>query len=138
MLKAKLSLYNSRKKLQEQIPMFNPFMLVPCLICLYDVLSMIIPLKFSWWAKILLSLLIVSGVAKMFLLRMTPSGFSILELPRNLALFLSAMFSFMIAGAILLVIKDIAFILWRIFLHAKFPSNYASLTVLILAAMSTD
>lgn len=117
--------------------MFNPFMLVPCLICLYDILSMIFPLKFSWPLKIFLILLILSGIAKMFLLRMTPSGFSILELPRNLALFLSAMFSMMITAAILLIMKDIVQVFWRLFLHAKFPAHYASLTVLILAAMST-
>lgn len=117
--------------------MFNPFMLVPCLICLYDILSMIFPLKFPVWAKILLVLLILSGPAKMLLLRMTPSGFTIPEMSRNIAVLLSAMFSFMITAAILLIIKDAAMVLWRIFLHAKFPAHYASLTVLLLAAMST-
>ena len=117
--------------------MFNPFMLVPCLICLYDILSMIIPLRFSWLVKILLALLILSGPAKMLLLRMTPSGFTMPEMTRNIALILSAMFSFMITAAILLIIKDASMILWRIFLRAKFPAHYASLTVLIIAAMST-
>lgn len=117
--------------------MFNPFMLVPCLICLYDILSMIFPIKFPVWAKILLSLLILSGPAKMLIMRMTPSGFTMPELSRNFALLLSAMFSFMITAAILLIIKDAAMILWRIFLHAKFPAHYASLTVLIIAALST-
>ena len=112
-------------------------MLVPCLICLYDILSMIFPIKFPVWAKILLSLLILSGPAKMLIMRMTPSGFTMPELSRNFALLLSAMFSFMITAAILLIIKDAAMILWRIFLHAKFPAHYASLTVLIIAVLST-
>lgn len=112
-------------------------MLVPCLICLYDVLSMIIPLRISAWSKLLLSLLIVSGIAKMLLLRMTPAGFDVYELPRNLALLLSAMFSFMIAAAIMLIVKDILFIVCKIFIRSKFPAHYASLTVLIIAAVTT-
>lgn len=112
-------------------------MLVPCLICLYDILSMIFPLRFSWLVKIFLILLILSGPAKMLIMRMTPSGFTIPELTRNIALLLSAMFSFMITAAIMLIVKDIAQVLWRVFLHAKFPAHYASLTVLILAAVST-
>ncbi|MBQ3347145.1 MAG: metallophosphoesterase [Synergistaceae bacterium] len=117
--------------------MFNPFVLVPCVICLYTVLSMVIPLRVPAVAKLLLALLTVSGVAKLFLLRMTPSGFDIYELPRNIALLLSAMFSFMIAAAIICVVKDIAFVLWKIFSRAKFPAHYASLSVLIVAAMTT-
>ncbi len=112
-------------------------MLVPCLICLYDILSMIFPLRFSWLVKIFLILLILSGPAKMLIMRMTPSGFTIPELTRNIALLLSAMFSFMITAAIMLLVKDIAQVLWRVFLHAKFQAHYASLTVLILAAVST-
>ncbi|MBR1658103.1 MAG: metallophosphoesterase [Synergistaceae bacterium] len=117
--------------------MFNPFMLVPCLICLYTVLSMIIPLRVPAAAKLLLALLTLSGIAKLFLLRMTPSGFDIYELPRNIALLLSSMFSFMIAAAIICVIKDAAFVLWKIFARSKFPAHYASLCVLILAAVTT-
>lgn len=112
-------------------------MLVPCLICLYDILSMIFPIKFPVWAKILLSLLILSGPAKMLIMRMTPSGFTMPELSRNFALLLSAMFSFMITAAILLIMKDIVQVFWRLFLHAKFPAHYASLAVLVLVAVST-
>ena len=117
--------------------MFNPFMLVPCLICLYTILSMAIPLRIPAVAKFILALVPVAGLAKLFLLRMTPRGFSVIELPRNLALILSALFSFMIAAAIICLVKDIAFILWKIFSRAKFPAHCASLGVLILAAMST-
>ena len=117
--------------------MFNPFVLVPCLICLYTVLSMVIPMKVSAIVKLLLALLTVSGIAKMFLLRMTPSGFDIYELPRNAALFLSAMFGFMIAAAILCVVKDIVFVAWKIFSRTKFPAHYASMGVLIIAAVTT-
>ena len=117
--------------------MFNPFMLVPCLICLYTVLSMIIPLRVPALAKFFLAILMVSGIAKLFLLRMTPDGFRIYELPRNIALLLSAMFSFMIAAAVMLIIKDVALILWKMIARTKFPSHYASLTVLILAAITT-
>ena len=112
-------------------------MLVPCLICLYDILSMIFPLRFSWLIKIFLILLIISGPAKMLIMRMTPSGFTIPELTRNIALILSAMFSFMIVAAILLIVKDIAFVVWKIFSRANFPAHYASLAVLILSAVST-
>ena len=117
--------------------MFNPFILVPCAICLYTVLSMVIPLRVPALLKLLFAFATVSGVAKLFLLRMTPSGFDIYELPRFGALLLSAMFSFMIAAAILCVVKDIAFILWKIFSRAKFPAHYASLSVLIIAALAT-
>ena len=117
--------------------MFNPFVLVPCLICLYTVLSMIIPLRIPALAKLFLALVPVAGIAKMFLLRMTPSGFRILELPRNVALLMSALFSFMIAAAILCLAKDIAFVLWKIFSRAKFPAHYASLIVLAVAAAAT-
>lgn len=117
--------------------MFNPFMLVPCLICLYTVLSMIIPLRVPAIVKFLLAIIPISGVAKMLLLRRTSFGFSVLELPRNIALTLSALFSFMIAAAIICLVKDIAFVLWKIFSRAKFPAHCASLIVLILAAMST-
>ena len=49
--------------------MFNPFVLMPCLICLYDVLSMICPLRVPVWAKILLSLVLACGLLKIFLKR---------------------------------------------------------------------
>ncbi len=117
--------------------MFNPFVLVPCLICLYTVISAVIPLKVTALVKFALALLTVSGVAKLFMMRMTPAGFDITELPRNFALFLSAMFSFMIAAAILCVIKDIAFIVWKIFSRSKFPAHCASLSVLAIAAAAT-
>lgn len=117
--------------------MFNPFMLVPCLICLYDLLSMTLPLRVPAWAKVLLALLTMSGLVKLFLLRMTPSGFDILELPRNIALLLSATFSFMVAAAILCLAKDIVFVMWKIFSRAKFPAHYASLTVLAVAFVAT-
>ena len=119
--------------------MFNPFVLVPCAICLYTVLSMVIPLRVPALLKIFLAAATASGVAKLFLLRMTPSGFDIYELPRIAALLLSAMFSFMIAAAILCIVKDAAFIIWKIFLRTqqKFPAHYASLSVLIIAALAT-
>ena len=98
---------------------------------------MAIPLKVPALVKLLLALLTVSGLAKLFLLRSTPSGFDILELPRNIALLLSAMFSFMIAAAIICLAKDVIFVLWKIFSRAKFPAHHASLTVLVLAVITT-
>lgn len=110
---------------------------MPCLICLYDVLSMICPLKFSLWLKIPLALIITAGLAKIFLLRMTPAGFDVYDLPRPLSVMLSSLFSFMVCAVFMLIVKDVIFLVWKVFIRQNFSAHYASLCVLILATLST-
>lgn len=110
---------------------------MPCLICLYDVLSMICPLRFSLWAKIPMALLITAGLAKIFMLRMTPAGFEVYELPRPAALILSGLFSFMVCALFMLIVKDVIFLVWKVIVRQAFPAHYASLCVMILAACAT-
>ena len=117
--------------------MFNPFLLMPCLICLYDILSMVLPLKFSLWGKILLSLVLACGLLKIFLLRMTPEGFDVYELPRPAALVLSSLFSFMVCALFMLIVKDVIYIVWKVIIRQNFNAHYASLAVLMVAVCST-
>ena len=113
--------------------MFNPFLLMPCLICLYDILSMVLPLRFSLWGKILLSLILACGLLKIFLLRMTPAGFDVYELPRPAALVLSSLFSFMVCALFMLLVKDVIYIVWKVMIRQNFNAHYASLAVLMVA-----
>ena len=110
---------------------------MPCLMCFYDILSMICPLKFSIWVKIPLALLILAGLAKFFMLRMTPSGFTILELPRSIAFVMASLFSFMVCAVFILLVKDAAFILWKLFVRRPFPAHYASLAVLVVSVLAS-
>lgn len=117
--------------------MFNLFWIMPCVICFYVILSMIYPLKMPLWAKAMMAFLVISGLAKQFMLRMTPAGFEIYEMPRSVAVVLSSLFSFMVCAMFMLLAKDITFILWKIIIRRPFPSHYASMFVLILAVIST-
>ena len=117
--------------------MFRLFFMMPVMICIYEIVSMIFPLKISIWLKLLLSLILFAGIGKMFLYRFTPSGFDIYELPHALALILSGIFSFIICAVFMLLLKDAIFIIWKIFAHSKFPGHYASLIVLVIALFST-
>ena len=119
------------------IVMFNMFFIMPCAICLYDVLSMICPLRFSLWAKIPMALILACGLTRIFLLRMTPAGFDVYELPRFAGLILSSLFSLMVCALFMLLVKDVIFMLWKVIIRQPFPSHYASLFVLVLAVSST-
>lgn len=110
---------------------------MPCLICLYDILSMICPLRVPVWAKILLALVLACGLLKIFLLRMTPAGFDVYELPRPVALLLSALFSFMVCALFMLLVKDVIYLVWKAVVRQQFSAHYASLSVLVIAVCAT-
>ena len=110
---------------------------MPVLICLYEICSLILPLKISLWSKVLASIILLAGLLKIFMYRRTSSGFDMTELPYYANVLVSVIFNFIIVALFILLVKDIAFIILRIILRFKFPSHYASLAVLILALCST-
>ena len=116
--------------------MRNPFVIISLSVCVYEILSMILPLKISAHYKILFSLILLSGLAKTFLYIRTPTGFDIFELPYIINLFVSVVYNFIIVALFLLIIKDIIFIACKIF-RLSFPSYNASLFVFSLALCST-
>ena len=117
--------------------MFNPFVTLPLLVCTYEILTMILPLRISLTAKIFASLILLSGLAKIFLLHRTPSGFDMYELPYYLTLTFTAIFNFIIVAVFLLLIKDCIQVFCRLILRKPFPNYYAALFVFSIALCAT-
>ena len=117
--------------------MFNPFAIVPILVCVYEIISLILPLKLSLTWKILASLLLFSGLAKILLFHRTPTGLDIYELPYSLTLVVSLIFNFMIVALFLLLIKDLCWLIWKIFTARPFPGYNAALFVFSVASCAT-
>ena len=117
--------------------MLNPFVMISLSICAYEILSLILPLKFSNLTKIILALLLVSGLAKTLMYYRTPTGFDIYEFPYPITVIISTAYNFLIVALFMVIIKDIIWILWKIFAKNPFPSSYASLFVLSIALCST-
>ena len=118
--------------------MLNLFLLMPFVVCLYEIISLIMPLKISIWAKILCALILLSGLAKIMLYRRTPDGFHIYELPYFINVAVVCVFNFIIVVLFMLLIKDVIFIVWKIFVRGHaFPGAYASLFVLSLGLCAT-
>ncbi len=118
--------------------MLNLFFVMPFVVCLYEIISLIMPLKVSIWTKILCALILLSGLTKIMLYRRTPDGFTLYELPYIVNLFVSGMFNFIIVALFMLLIKDVIFIVWKIFARSTpFPGANASLFVLSLALCAT-
>ena len=113
------------------------FFIMPVAICVYEIFSLILPLKISVWTKILVSILLLAGLLKIMLYRRTSTGFDMIELPYYANVIISCIFNFIIVALFILLVKDIAYIILRIILRLNFPSHYASLVVLILALCST-
>lgn len=113
------------------------FATLPLLICAYEMLSLILPLKISLPAKILASLILISGLAKLFLLHRTPNGFEIYELHYILTLAATIIFNFIIVAFFLLLMKDFCQLFCRLILRRPFPNYYASLFVLSIALCAT-
>lgn len=113
------------------------FVIVPFLLCIYEIFSLILPLKISVSSKILASLILLSGLLKILLYRRSATGFDLIELPYYANLLVSVIFNFIIVALFILLIKDIAFIILHVIMRLKFPSHYASLCVMILASCST-
>ena len=116
--------------------MLTPFVLIPLAVCLYEIFSLIIPLRLPVWAKILASLLLLSGLAKTYI-RRTSSGFEIFEMSYLVTLITTIIFNFIIVALFTLLIKDAAYIISRIILHKAIPGHYASLFVFSIALVAT-
>ena len=116
--------------------MLNPFMLVPVLVCLYEILSLIFPLRIPLWAKILSILIMLSGLTK-FIFRRTETGFDSLNMSYYVMLATSVVFNFIVIAVFLLIIKDAVFLVWKVFSRSPFPAHNASLFVFSIALVST-
>ena len=117
--------------------MFNPFVALPLLVCIYEILSMILPLRISLTAKVLASLILLSGLAKIFLLHRTPTGFDMYELNYYLTLAFTVIFNFIVIAVFLLLIKDCVQVFCRLILRKPFPNYYASLFVFSISLCAT-
>ena len=113
------------------------FFIMPVLICIYEICSLILPLKISGWTKIFASLILLAGLLKIMLYRRTSSGFDMIELPYYANVIISCIFNFIIVALFILLVKDIAFIIWRVILRQHFNLHYASLAVLFFALCAT-
>ena len=113
------------------------FILIPLAVCVYEIASLILPLKLPLGGRILAYLVLLSGLLKGMLYRQTPNGFEIIELPYGCALFVSIVFNFIIVAFFMLLVKDAVFIIWKIFSRSEFPGYYASLFVFSIAFCST-
>ena len=113
------------------------FFILPFLICFYEIVSLILPLKISAWPKVFASLILLAGLLKIMLYRRTATGFDVIELPYYVNVIVSVIFNFIIVAFFILLIKDIAFILIRVILRLNFPLHYASLAVMIITLCST-
>lgn len=94
-------------------------------------------MKIPVWAKLLASLLLLSGLGRSMLYRRTADGFEILTLPYPVLMLLTLIFNFIVVAVFMLLLKDAVFILLKVFTHAKFPGHYASLFVFSLALVAT-
>ena len=114
------------------------FALLPLAVCLYEIVSLIFPMKISIWLKILISLILLSGLSRTFMYRRTAAGFDIIELPYVVLMCVTYAFNFVIVGVFMVLAKDIIRIIWRIIAGAgSFPSSSASTVVFILALCAT-
>lgn len=132
-----MQVYNITKNDRSRKYFMRAFILIPLALCLYEILSLIVPLKISVWAKISASLLLLSGLAKSFLYRRTETGFDIVNMPYSLTLLSSVIFNFIIVALFMLVVKDVLWILCKLILRKTFPSHCASLFVFSIALCTT-
>ena len=117
--------------------MFNLFTLVPLLVCIYEIISLILPLKIPAWAKLFASLILLSGLAK-FMFRRTETGIDSLNMSYYVMLAASLVFNFIVVAVFILLAKDILFLLWKIFARRSlFPAHNASLFVFSVALVAT-
>ena len=115
----------------------SAFILIPLAVCVYEIASLILPLRLPLWGRILAYLILLSGLLKGMLYRRTPTGFEIIELPYGVSLFFTLVFNFIIIAFFILLVKDAFFISWKIFSRVKFPGYYASLFAFSLALCAT-
>ena len=117
--------------------MFRLFYILPFVVCVYEILSLIFPLRVPVWLKGVFSLVLLAGLLKNMLYQRTPSGFDVMELPYPVILAISAVFNFIILALFMTLAKDFLWLLWKIVIRSRFPSGYASGLVLIVGTLST-
>ena len=113
------------------------FMLMPLFVWLYEVASLIRPLKISAWSKFIFALILMVGISREFLYRRTARGFDVYELPYPALLAMSLIFNFLVITFFILLMKDACFIVWKIFSRAPFPGHCASLFVFSVSLCAT-
>lgn len=113
--------------------MMSAFILVPLLVCIYEILSLILPLKISLSSKIVCACILLAGLAKTFLYRRTHTGLDLYELPYALNLILSIIFNFLVIALFLVLLKDLIFLVCRFIIKCNFPAHHVSLFVLSIA-----
>ncbi len=116
--------------------MFNLFTLIPVIVCLYEIISLILPLKIPAWAKLTASLILLSGLAK-FMFRRTDTGIDALNMSYYVMLAASLVFNFIVVAVFILLAKDILFLLWKLLARSPFPAHNASLFVFSIALVAT-
>ena len=118
--------------------MLNPFLIVSISLCLYEIISLIMPLKASMWLKILGALILFTGLGKSMLYHRTATGFALYNVPYLVEFFITVIYNFIIVTLFMLLIKDVIFIAWKIFArHVNFPGHQASLFVFSLSLCAT-
>ena len=113
------------------------FMILPIIVCVYEAVSLILPLKLPMFVKIIMAVILFSGLMKMFVYRRTSSGFELIEYPYWVTFALTVIYNFVIVVVFMLLVKDIVFILWKIFSRTPFPASTASLVVLVIGLCAT-
>ena len=76
------------------------FMLLPLVLILYEIASLILPLKMPLWGRLLCWLFLLIGISKGFLYHRTPDGFEIYEIPYAATLLIPFVFNFIIIAAL--------------------------------------
>ena len=103
------------------------FMLLPLVLIIYEIASLILPLKMPLWGRLLFWIFLLIGISKGFLFHRTPEGFELYELPYAATLLITFVFNFIIIAALICLTKDIIFLAWKIFSRRPFPHFYAAL-----------
>ncbi|MST55174.1 metallophosphoesterase [Pyramidobacter sp. SM-530-WT-4B] len=107
-------------------------------IFLYETFSMIWPLRLPLWGKLAAAALLLAGAFKNSIYQRLGGGmFFAPDLPRWVMIAGSLLYNLLIVALFLLLIKDAAWLLWKLCVHRPFPAAGASLLVFALAAALT-
>ncbi len=113
--------------------MLNLFFIIPLTIALYESASIFIPMKINTGLKILGAVILLISLSKSFLYQRTATGFEIIELPKIIFLILSLIFSFLIVALGFVILKDLIWLVCKIF-KFKFNAHLASVLILIICS----
>lgn len=107
-------------------------------IFLYETFSMIWPLRLPLWGKLAAAALLLAGAFKNSIYQRLGGGmFFAPDLPRWVMIAGSLLYNLLIVALFLLLIKDAAWLLWKLCVRRPFPAAEASLLVFALAAALT-